>query len=169
MLSEDAKLALSEFSLTDCLLPREFKEAYTKLLAEKKPSGYVNIEWAKYGARITSTTGKRVYLPNSWFYIAEKLVSLTEALNSQRKLFFDVFADSGLDMEAVAISLKKGSSDADEYKSLIKSKLDALGYSAEDVESFDEFVSNYQAWGGGKTIDRVDFFLLANESWRTPR
>jgi len=136
----------------DVILPKEFQVAYQEYLSDKKPNGYQSIVWAKYSSKIITSSGKFIYATNYWFYIASELAEFTKVLNDYQVIFRQAFdgADSNK-LKEIATSLRDGGElEPNEV-------LDAL--TPEDKQYFKVFMSDYSKWGGGKTIDRNDFYV----------
>ena len=75
----------------DVRLPKEFREAFVKYISENTAGGYSGVEWADYSARILTSTGRSIYLPNYWFYLASELSGLLGGLIEQKSLFEIIF------------------------------------------------------------------------------
>ncbi|ACA89167.1 hypothetical protein [Shewanella woodyi] len=145
---------MQSVSFSDVRLSQEFNFAYENFIKTNKAGGYTAVEWAEYSTKITTSTDKSIYLSNFWFYIAYELSEFLEGLNNHQKLFSNIF--TGENLQEIAKALRGGSRDFDKQ---IESYFYAQNLSQDDLELFRNFTSNYPSWGGGKTIDREDFFI----------
>ena len=73
-------------------------------------------------------------------------------------LFKDIFA--GNDLFQIATEMKRGVI-SEAHAEIIKDYFDRHDYAESDYQCFLKFVSDYTTWGGGKTIDRDDYFISA--------
>lgn len=140
---------------SDVELNSNFKNEYEKYILENKPNGYAKVEWSKFSTKITTTTGKLIYITNYWFYIAAELAGYLGGLESHKEMFQKIFEES--ERSEVAAALRKGVES--EKHSKIKGYLTENGFSQEEIGNFIKFVSDYHSWGGGKTIDRNDYYV----------
>ncbi|WP_042152503.1 MULTISPECIES: McrB family protein [unclassified Pseudoalteromonas] len=149
------KTAMAKAEFTDVSLPQNFKSEYEKYIANNKANGYSEVEWAEFSTKIITSTGKSIFLTNYWFYIALELAGYLEGLNKQKELFENIF--KGEVLNEVATTLRKEISNDNETR--IKRYLETNGFSHQDYDYFSSFISDYDSWGGGKTIDRGDFYV----------
>ena len=70
-------------------------------------------------------------------------------------IFKDIYKDT--DLQQAATALRDGVSEQE--KSKIENYFSSKGYTNDDLECFLSFVSDYKSWGGGKTIDRNDYYV----------
>lgn len=137
----------------DVILPKEFQIAYQEYLSNNKPNGYQSIIWAKYSSKIITSSGKFIYATNYWFYIASELAEFTKVLNEYKALFSSVY--DGVDsnkLREITTSVRDGNK-------LIESNEVLNSLTPEEKQYFEVFMSEYSKWGGGKTIDRNDFYV----------
>src|SRR5574344_799596 len=80
----------------DVRLSEGFTAAYKEFVNTEKPNGYADVEWADFSAKITTTTGKLVFVTNFWFYIAKELSDYLSGLERHKKIFRAVYADADL-------------------------------------------------------------------------
>jgi len=151
----EIKASAEAIEFADVQLPVNFQRAFEKYITENAAGGYANVEWAGFSARIITSTGKSIFLPNYWFYLASELAGLFGGLIEQKALFKVIF--NGNDLNSVAKDLRDNA--GEDGKQKIKSYFDGNGYSHMDYVNFEKYVSDYSSWGGGKTIDRDDFFI----------
>jgi hypothetical protein len=154
---EQIKSKVASTVVQDLILSDDFKTSYRKYVLAGIPNGYAEIEWVKYSAKIRTSNGKTIWLPNFWFFVASELASYLDALERHRAVFFTIF--SGLNYKTVADELRAFVSTLNREK--IEQHFSSNGMANEELENFIQFVSNYDAWGGGKTIDRNDFYVSA--------
>jgi hypothetical protein len=151
----DVSMTLNNISFTDVKLTENFKNRYKEYIEDVHPSGYGGVEWATHTAKITTTTNKIIFVPNFWFCIAAELASYLRALVRHRDVFLAIYKDS--DVHAAAVSLRDNLLPADRQK--ISDYFSAKKFSEIELQHFFAFVSDYKSWGGGKTIDRADFYV----------
>lgn len=157
-LYRDTREKVSKFNFGDYTLPARFKEEYDNAIATSRIASYSKVGWADYSALITTTTGKKIYLPNSWFYIAAELSDWMGVQESFKGVFDQIFSSLGQEKKKEAAkSLKDNAPDSPHYLEMAKTYLASNGYDQPSIDNFTEFLTNYSSWGGGKTIDRGDF------------
>lgn len=155
------QIKIKDVEFKDVILPDDFKEQYTNLLATQSPNGYKKIDWARYTAHVTTSTQKSIYISNFWFYLASSLADLIEALEEHKKLFTTIFTthDLGIGIDVIAKDLKENVEFVEVYGKPIDTYFAENGISEEQKVNFIQFLSDYPAWGGGKTIDRNDYYV----------
>ena len=151
--------AIDRLPFKDILLPNEFKLKYSEFVTLETPSGYQSINWDLHTARIVTSSGKSIYLPNYWFYVASQLAHLIGALEEHRAIFLSIFSKPTDDKEEIAKALRNPSAATGAFKARITSHFAAQTFGPDEQTYFEEFVSDYAAWGGGKTIDRQDYYV----------
>lgn len=142
-------------NFTDVKLTEEFKKEYELYLSENRANGYSKVEFADFSTKITTSTGKAIFITNFWFYIAAELSNYLDGLSQQKNIFKDIYKDT--DLQQAAVALRDGVSEQE--KSKIENYFSTKGYTNDDLECFLSFVSDYKSWGGGKTIDRNDYYV----------
>ena len=142
-------------NFTDVKLTEEFKKEYELYLSENRANGYSKVEFADFSTKITTSTGKAIFITNFWFYIAAELSNYLDGLSQQKNIFKDIYKDT--DLQQAAVALRDGVSEQE--KSKIENYFSSQGYTNDDLECFLSFVSDYKSWGGGKTIDRNDYYV----------
>ncbi len=143
----------------DILLPEAFKSAYGNYVKKHNPDGYQFIDWDRYTARITTSSNKSIYLPNFWFFTASQLAHLIDALEQHKNVFVEIFSKSSDDKNEIASSLRTQNEKTVSYKERINTFFESSSYSKDEKENFLTFLTDYKVWGGGKTIDRNDYFI----------
>ena len=134
----------SVFTGEEIQLPIEFKQRVKSINSN-------SIEYQKYSA-IVSTKGVQkgvlnIYLPNQWFYIASFFTAYYNELQKYKQIATELFSTDRLK------TLKGGSLTTTE-KNTLTNRL-----SADNSGLIEKFVTDYDWWGGGKTIDRADFYV----------
>ncbi|MBQ6305718.1 MAG: hypothetical protein IJK78_04045, partial [Bacteroidales bacterium] len=134
----------SVFTGEEIQLPIEFKQRVKSINSN-------SIEYQKYSA-IVSTKGVQkgvlnIYLPNQWFYIASFFTAYYNELQKYKQIATVLFSSDRLK------TLKGGSLTTTEKNTLTNR------FSADNSGLIEKFVTDYDWWGGGKTIDRADFYV----------
>ena len=134
----------SVFTGEEIQLPIEFKQRVKSINSN-------SIEYQQYSA-IVSTKGVQkgvlnIYLPNQWFYIASFFTAYYNELQKYKQIATELFSTERLK------TLKGGSLTTAEKNSLTNR------LSTDNSGLVEKFVTDYDWWGGGKTIDRTDFFV----------
>jgi hypothetical protein len=142
-------------NFTDVKLTEKFKKEYELYLSENRANGYSKVEFAEFSTKITTSTGKAIFITNFWFYIAAELSNYLDSLSQQKNIFKDIYKDA--DLQQAAVALRDGVSEQE--KSKIENYFSSKGYTNDDLECFLSFVSDYKSWGGVKTIDRNDYYV----------
>jgi hypothetical protein len=155
---EAVKKRLNAISFADIELSEEFKTAFENHISDNKAGGYAQVEWAQYSAKITTSTTKSIFLPNYWFYVASELSDYYEIIAQYKKVFTDIY--TGQNVNSIATKLKTDVVDEENLKK-IKSYFASNSFSDDEYKNFLQFISEYSSWGGGKTIDRDDYYISA--------
>ncbi|PMG79019.1 restriction endonuclease [Shewanella sp. 10N.286.51.B7] len=146
---------VNKVEFRDVRLAEKFKVEYEKYISGNAANGYSEVEWADFSTRIITTTGKSIFLTNYWFFIASELAGYLKGLNEHKHIFKQIF--EGENLQEIAVSLRKGLNDV--QSELIQKFFTSNGHSLQECEFFKTFVSDYSSWGGGKTIDRNDYYV----------
>jgi hypothetical protein len=159
-LVSDLQLQINQLEFKDIKLPIIFKRKYSEYLTQNTPGGYKYISWADHTFRITTSTDKSIFGSNYWFYLASKLAFLIGALSDHKEIFNNIFGSGNTseDLERIAKELKTSATISSSYSTAISNYFSSNHLSSEEQSNFEQFVGNYPAWGGGKTIDRADYF-----------
>jgi energy-coupling factor transporter ATP-binding protein EcfA2 len=128
------------FKGEEITLPTFFKTRVNTIASD-------SITYLKYTVLITTRAGLKIYLPNQWLYIASYFTPFYELLTKYKTNAQQFFSDNRLK------SLKGGTLTVEEERKIVDA-----GYN-DDLEYIRKFVTEYNWWGGGKTIDRGDFFV----------
>lgn len=155
---DEIKQAINQVSFTDVQLPETFKATYEDYLQNFGPNGYSDVEWSKFSTKIITSSGKTIFLTNYWFYVASELAVYLEGLQSHKAIFEKIYEGrNSQELNEIATSLRKEIDQDNE--NVIKDYFNDNGLSTDGLTNFSEFVSNYSSWGGGKTIDRKDYYV----------
>ena len=130
------------YSGKDIELPVKFKEQVKEIFGS-------NIEYNRYSAVVTTNRDNlKIFLPNQWFFIAAFFTQYYSTLKQYKEAALSVFEKERLR------DLKGGHLSNDELV-----KVNALPISKESKDNLVRFITEYDWWGGGKTIDRNDYFV----------
>ena len=130
------------YSGKDIELPVKFKERVKEIFGS-------NIEYNRYSAVVTTNRDNlKIFLPNQWFFIAAFFTQYYSTLKQYKEAALSVFEKERLR------DLKGGHLSNDELV-----KVNALPISKESKDNLVRFITEYDWWGGGKTIDRNDYFV----------
>jgi hypothetical protein len=152
---KEIKEAVANVHFADVQLSEFFKAEYEKYLLENNANGYSKVEWVQFSTKITTSSGKIIFITNFWFYIASELSNYLDGLSQQKEIFRDIY--KGSDLQDIANLLRGGV--PDEHMQKVREYFSSNGLSDEDLDHFLSFVSDYKSWGGGKTIDRNDYYV----------
>lgn len=117
----------------DCPLPAEFKELVPKV------DNYT-IKYLRHSFIVSGRLD--IYLPNQLWYLAAICVPLYKELSLYKQALRD----------EVDISSCKGN------KAKAEKVVNNLGYDEPERDLLVKFLSDYEWWRGGKSIDRADYF-----------
>lgn len=131
----------SLYTGNDIELPTEFK----KVVAEINGSA---IEYNRFSAIVTTRANLNIYLPNQWFYIAAFFTQFYSELKQYKELALSVVQKERLK------DLNGGNLSSGEL-----SKINTLDVGDKSKEYLIKFITDYNWWGGGKTIDRADYYV----------
>lgn len=153
----------------DVELPMSFKESVTEL-------GDYKYDYKKYLVHIYSEQ-LNGYIPNQWFIIASFFVDYYIEVQKYKEKIIELLKEAGLNKaeerkEILAkytkllgdISKKKAYVDAkNEATEIVRKEISQIlartNIEDEEREKLIKFVSDYDWWYGGKTIDRGDFYV----------
>lgn len=136
---------IQEFNHYDYELPEAFKDSVKMINSYK-------IEYNRFNSCATNPSGQRIFISNSWFYIASILSPLYKPFIEYRTLIWDIVPKETLktkNREAISLALRESTRISDEDKDyLIK------------------FATEPQWWNGGnnndgKSLDRGDCLASA--------
>lgn len=122
-------------------LPNDFKNQVKEIFGN-------SVVYQKYTAIVSTASGLNIYLPNHWFYIASFFTKYYDELQKYKEIAFSLFIPDRIKV------LKNSELNADE-----KLRINKLELSDESKNFIEKFLVDYNWWGGGKTIDRGDFYV----------
>ena len=154
------KATTADLVFSDVRISESFKVEFKEHINENSPSGYSDVEWAEFTAKITTSTGKSIILPNYWFYIAVELSEFLDSLSAHRGIFLAIFSSDGT-QGLGDISQELKSSVSEQRKEYIENYFHSNSIPSVECDYFLRFVSDYPSWGGGKSLDRNDYYVSA--------
>lgn len=131
----------SLYTGTDIELPTDFKKVVTEINGSA-------IEYNRFSAIVTTRANLNIYLPNQWFFIAAFFTQFYVELKQYKEIALSVVQKERLK------ELNGGNLNSEEL-----SKINALEISEKSKEHLIKFITDYEWWGGGKTIDRTDYYV----------
>ena len=131
----------SLYTGTDIELPTDFKKVVTEINGSA-------IEYNRFSAIVTTRANLNIYLPNQWFFIAAFFTQFYVELKQYKEIALSVVQKERLK------ELNGGNLNSEEL-----SKINALEISEKSKEHLIKFITDYEWWGGGKTIDRADYYV----------
>lgn len=134
------KRFLETFNDADRVLPEAFKSNITQF--DSSP-----IDYKQYNFIVKSSSGLNIYFPNQAIYIAAYFADYYVELEKYRNLLLKLSIDKE--------DIKQCRGNKTLAESLIKDKL----LEEKDKELLIRFLSDYNWWKGGKTIDRADYYV----------
>ncbi len=151
----------AEFVWQDVKLSDEFRFEFSSCISR----GGGTITFLDYSAIVTTSKNRQIFAPNQWFVIASYAVELCLELKKYQSLYFKVADSLTEDYEDFAKKLR-GYNEGVELKNrfvLAASDIILENSDCGETESnlaalqLWRFCTDYQWWGGQKTIDRGDF------------
>ncbi len=130
------------YSGNDIELPNEFKKNVNAIWGDE-------IKYNRFSAIVTTKRENlKIYLPNQWFYIAALFTKLYIELKKYRDIAISVIEKD---------RLKELNGETLSEKELLK--IESLGLSVNSKNNLIRFLTDYDWWKGGKTIDRQDYYV----------
>lgn len=130
------------YSGNDIELPNEFKKNVNAIWGDE-------IKYNRFSAIVTTKRENlKIYLPNQWFYIAALFTKLCIELKKYRDIAISVIEKD---------RLKELKGETLSEKELLK--IESLGLSVSSKNNLIRFLTDYDWWKGGKTIDRQDYYV----------
>lgn len=130
------------YSGNDIELPNEFKKNVNAIWGDE-------IKYNRFSAIVTTKRENlKIYLPNQWFYIAALFTKLYIELKKYRDIAISVIEKD---------RLKELKGETLSEKELLK--IESLGLSVSSKNNLIRFLTDYDWWKGGKTIDRQDYYV----------
>lgn len=134
----------SNFKHKDFILSDTFKKSYSDLIKNQGSLGYKKVSFHKYSAEIETNTGKTFSVPNYWFSAAAHFAPYINELSKYKE---------AIDQITQELSLPRD---------WAKEKKIPIAFESLAIENKDylkNFITDYEWWRGGKTIDRNDYYI----------
>ena len=144
-LVQDFILKIDKFDAIDCELPDRFINEVDKINND-------TIEYGKFSSCVTNKQNQRVFISNSWFYIAAILAPLYQPFQEYKEALLKLVSKDVLKLKQSNLS---------EYKDKVTDLINKSSASPQDKEYLIKFATNYSWWNrgnDGKTLDRNDVF-----------
>ena len=126
------------FKPEDCTLPSSFKSYFQKFNYNDA------IEYFEYSLVVHASSSLKIYIPNQWIYIAYYFVEYYNMLKAYRDKVLSLLSKE---------DVKSCANNEERSRNLLSR------YDGKDKEYLIKFLSDYTWWGGGKTIDRNDYYV----------
>lgn len=151
----------TEFVWQDVRLSDEFRIAFSSCISK----GGGLIRYLDYSAIVTTTKNRQIFAPNQWFVIASYAVDLCLELKRYQSLFFKVADSMSEDYEDLAKKLRGNNEGIESKDTFTLAALNVIldNFDCDETDGRESarllwrFCTDYQWWGGQKTIDRGDF------------
>ncbi len=140
----------SNYNGSEMILSEEFKSKY------REESDTKSIHFFNGTAVAVNTENQQIFIPNQWFYLAAISVPFFLALLQYRDFLSKIYDNANSSFKTDA-SAAKNITDQEKDSTEIVKKIKQLDLDKRSEQQLIEFVTNYESWGGGKTIDRNDF------------
>lgn len=101
---------------------------------------------------VERTPGLNIVFPNQWFYIAAYMTDYYHMILAYKQKIFDILKFENLE------TAKKILRDVVNNDEMAHQLFDTANYHEHDRAWLIKFITDYSWWGGGKSIDRADFF-----------
>lgn len=136
-------------NLFDCerTLPIAFKE----LVSDFEGTQLVYLDYTC--VLVERTPGLNIVFPNQWFYIAAYMTDYYHMILAYKQKVFDVLHLNNIEKAKNILRDIVGKED------VAVSLFDEVNYHEADRQWLIKFITDYSWWGGGKAIDRADFFV----------
>jgi len=146
----------TKFSHKDVMLPESFMNEYKTLINNKKLSlGYKSVEFYKYSVEITTSTNKKISLPNYWFIAAYHFSPFISELLKYKDVVRKITNDS--------TNLSNDWSKTCKDNNIIPFNKNNFEVTRDlhndEYDYFSNFLLDYSWWWGAKTVDRSDFYV----------
>lgn len=102
---------------------------------------------------VERTPGLNIVFPNQWFYIAAYMTDYYHMILAYKQKVFDVLHLNNIEKAKNILRDIVGKED------VAVSLFDEVNYLEADRQWLIKFITDYSWWGGGKAIDRADFFV----------
>lgn len=129
-----------QFTGQEIPLPDYFKRRVETIFSD-------TVSYQTYTMLITTRAGLKIYLPNQWVYIASYFTPFYKLLLEYKAVVMAIFPQERI------VELKRNALTVEEKQQILNK-----GYNI-DHDFICNFLTDYSWWGGGKTIDRGDFYV----------
>lgn len=102
---------------------------------------------------VERTPGLNIVFPNQWFYIAAYMTDYYHMILAYKQKIFDILKFENLE------KAKNTLRDVINNDEMAKHLFDVANYHEQDRAWLIKFITDYSWWGGGKSIDRADFYV----------
>ncbi len=102
---------------------------------------------------VERTPGLNIVFPNQWFYIAAYMTDYYHMILAYKQKVFDVLHLNNAEKAKNILRDIVGKED------VAVSLFEEVNYHEADRQWLIKFITDYSWWGGGKAIDRADFFV----------
>lgn len=102
---------------------------------------------------VERTPGLNIVFPNQWFYIAAYMTDYYHMILAYKQKIFDILKFGNLE------EAKNTLRDVVNNDEMANHLFDNANYHEQDRTWLIKFITDYSWWGGGKSIDRADFFV----------
>jgi hypothetical protein len=139
-------------------LSKDFQNRFTEYIRTPGSSGgYSDVVFDRGVVVLSSNNNKTSYVPTVGFAYAKALVPYLKLLSEYRDVAYRALGESyisGGQGKTLIAALKDNA-----LPQAAREKLKQYGLSDQDQIQVASFLTNYESWGGGKTIDRNDFYI----------
>ncbi|GHU41804.1 hypothetical protein FACS1894193_06200 [Bacilli bacterium] len=150
-LKKSVEETISGFSGQEITLDENFKLTFEKVLNENE-----KVYYNDYSVTYYNSHNQVIYFPNQWFYMAALALPFTKEILNYKKVVDGVIKENNKNLERVALY---GEAKNNKLNSELVRLIQESNFENEEKEILIIFVTEYDEWGGGKTIDRNDFFV----------
>lgn len=130
---------------SDRRLPQEFKSLVKSIDSSR-------LQYDEFSVSLTSSSDLTIVFPNQWLFIAGYFCDYYNLLQEYKAKVYSVLRIGGDDAKN---KIKQCVNNASYAESLF----DSVNYHEEDRNYLVKFLSDADWWGGGKGIERGDFFV----------
>ncbi len=131
-------------------LSESFKTKFEAYIhSEKAKGGYQSVTFGTEITCLISKNNKISYIPIPGFFFAHKLSEYYEAIMRYKKAIEEIIR-----LDDASEYKKNGTLSDDAANKIENSSLEP-----EEKEFIKRFLTNYSWWGGGKSVDRSDFYI----------
>lgn len=144
------KQKVNNFENQKVILTNEFKQLYLETIKQNSTS---EIYFYESFSIVKTSNDLKIYIPNQWFYLAYLGAPLTaELINYKNTIIRGYKFNSQKDFKDFIIDAKDGNLNNSIFDQMSRN------LSSTEREFLKEFLTNYNSWGGGKSLDRGDYY-----------